>query len=103
MPMCARARSSDLLARNVSVLILADIGKIAGSDYDTVAKFVDDGGLLIRFAGERMTGDADDLVPVKLRVGGRYLGGALAWAEPQHLAPLLRYQSRSADWPFRPT
>ena len=30
---------------------------------------------------------SDDLVPVKLRVGGRYLGGALAWAEPQHLAP----------------
>ena len=61
--------------------------RIAGSDYDTVAKFVDDGGVLIRFAGERMTGGADDLVPVKLRVGGRYLGGALAWAEPQHLAP----------------
>ncbi len=45
-----------------------------------------DGGLLLRFAGERMTGEVDDLVPVKLRVGGRYLGGALAWAEPQHLA-----------------
>ena len=78
---------SDLLARNISVLILADVGKIAGSDYDRIAKFVAGGGLLIRFAGERMTGGTDDLVPVKLRVGGRYLGGALAWAEPQHLAP----------------
>jgi hypothetical protein len=78
---------SDLLARNVSVLILADVGKIAGSDYDKVEKFVEGGGLLIRFAGERMTGGTDDLVPVKLRVGGRYLGGALAWAAPQKLAP----------------
>ena len=78
---------SDLLSRNISVLILADIGKIAGSDYDKIKKFVDGGGLLIRFAGERMTGGTDDLVPVKLRVGGRYLGGALAWAEPQRLAP----------------
>jgi len=78
---------SDLLARNVSVLILADVGRIAGSDYDKVAKFVAGGGLLIRFAGGRMAGGADDLVPVKLRIGGRYLGGALAWAEPQKLAP----------------
>jgi hypothetical protein len=78
---------SDLLARNVSVLVLADIGRIAGADYDKIEKFVARGGLLVRFAGERMTGGTDDLVPVKLRVGGRYLGGALAWAEPQKLAP----------------
>ena len=78
---------SDLIGRNVSVLILADIGRIAGADYDRVASFVNGGGLLIRFAGGRMTNDVDDLVPVKLRTGGRYLGGALAWAEPQHLAP----------------
>ena len=78
---------SDLLARNVSVLILADVGQLTGSDLDRVEKFVEGGGLLIRFAGERMTGGTDDLVPVKLRVGGRYLGGALAWAEPQKLAP----------------
>jgi hypothetical protein len=78
---------SDLLARNVQVLVLADVGKVAGDDYTKVEKFVADGGLLIRFAGGRMTGGTDDLVPVKLRVGGRYLGGALAWAEPQKLAP----------------
>ena len=78
---------SRLLDDGASVLVLADIGHIAGTDHDRVAKFVGDGGLLIRFAGDRMTGDVDDLVPVKLRVGGRYLGGALAWAEPQHLAP----------------
>jgi len=72
-----------LLNQHVGVLVLADIGKIA--DPDPVAKFVSDGGLLIRFAGEHMTGDVDGLLPVKLRVGGRYLGGSLAWAEPQHL------------------
>jgi len=78
---------SDLLAKDISVLVLADIGRITGSDYAAVARFVSKGGLLIRFAGGRMTADVDDLVPVKLRTGGRYLGGALAWAEPQHLAP----------------
>jgi uncharacterized protein DUF4159/aerotolerance regulator-like protein len=74
-------------SRNVSVLVLADIGKIAGSDHGRVAKFVGDGGVLVRFAGGRMTEGADDLVPVRLRTGGRYLGGVLAWATPQHLAP----------------
>ena len=76
----------DALARNVSVLVLANIGTIAGADHDRVARFVEQGGVLVRFAGDRMTTNVDDLVPVKLRVGGRYLGGALAWAQPQHLA-----------------
>jgi hypothetical protein len=78
---------SDALAKHVSVLILSDVGRIAGADHDRVARFVADGGVLVRFAGGRMTQGTDDLVPVKLRTGGRYLGGALAWAEPQHLAP----------------
>src|SRR6185312_2903911 len=78
---------TEALARNASVLVLADIGRVAGSDYDTISKFVKNGGVLVRFAGARMTQNVDDLIPVKLRSGGRYLGGALAWAEPQHLAP----------------
>ncbi|HZW76355.1 MAG TPA: hypothetical protein VFF43_22570, partial [Caldimonas sp.] len=78
---------SNLLGKGPSVLILAEVGKVAGADHDRVADFVGNGGVLIRFAGGRMTNDVDDLVPVKLRTGGRYLGGALAWAEPQHLAP----------------
>jgi len=77
----------DAIARNVSVLILADIGNVSGTDHDRVVQFVENGGVLLRFAGGRMTTNVDDLVPVKLRVGGRYLGGALAWAAPQRLAP----------------
>ena len=77
----------DGLSRNVSVLVLADIGTIAGADHDSVARFIEQGGILVRFAGDRLTASVDDLVPVKLRVGGRYLGGALAWSKPQHLAP----------------
>jgi len=78
---------ADELARNVSVLVLSDVGNIAGEDHARVANFVANGGVLLRFAGARMTTNVDDLVPVKLRIGGRYLGGALAWAAPQHLAP----------------
>jgi len=78
---------ADTMARNPSVVMLADIGRIGGVDYTALEKFLDDGGVLVRFAGARMTQNVDDLIPVKLRSGGRYLGGALAWAEPQHLAP----------------
>ncbi len=85
----------DVLSHGVEVLMLADIGKIAGENRDLVEKFVEDGGVLVRFAGGRMAEGTDDLVPVKLRVGGRYLGGALAWAKPQHLAPF------PASSPFR--
>ena len=78
---------STLIGRHVSVLFLADVGKIAGSDATLVDKFVRDGGVLVRFAGPRMTNGTDGMVPVTLRTGGRYLGSAMAWGQPQHLAP----------------
>jgi uncharacterized protein DUF4159/aerotolerance regulator-like protein len=81
-----RGSIDEALDRNVPVLMLADIGVIAGADHDRVARFVENGGVLVRFAGGRMTQSVDDLIPVKLRLGGRYLGGALNWAQPQHLA-----------------
>lgn len=77
---------SQLLDKHVSVLLLADIGKISGDDLGKVQDFVKKGGMLIRFAGDHMTGGSDDLVPVRLRVGGRYLGSSMAWSSPQHLA-----------------
>ncbi len=48
----------------------------------------------MRFAGPRLAQADDDLVPVKLRRGGRSLGGSLTWEKPQHLAAF------AADGPF---
>ena len=83
----AKGTISALLDKNVSVLLLADVAKIPGADMERVKAFVAKGGMLIRFAGQRITNGADDLVPVPLRVGGRYLGSAMAWSSPQRLAP----------------
>ncbi|HWA68612.1 MAG TPA: DUF4159 domain-containing protein [Rhizomicrobium sp.] len=83
----AKGSIGALLDKHVSVLLLADVAKIPELDMPRVKDFVSHGGVLIRFAGERMTGGADALVPVRLRVGGRYLGSAMAWGAPQHLAP----------------
>ena len=79
-----------LLQREVSVLILADRPLPAGAERDALTSWVEQGGLLIRFAGPRTAeqpiGETDPLMPVKLLGGDRQLGGALSWAEPAGVA-----------------
>ena len=82
---------STLLSLKPSILIMPDS---QGSDEDGVKAFVEEGGILIRFAGTRLAKRPDTLLPVALRVGDRAIGGALAWESPQKLAPF------SNDSPF---
>jgi hypothetical protein len=76
-----------ILKRNVSVLMLADIGVLPPEVHARLADWVKRGGVLVRFAGPRLEKGGDDLLPVGLRLGGRTLGGALSWSSPQPLAP----------------
>lgn len=69
-----------------SMIVLADVGVVAGSVKERLTRFVEDGGVLLRFAGTRLASSTDDLVPVRLRRGGRVLGGALSWDNPRKLA-----------------
>ena len=77
---------SSLLGSSLSVLVLADIGVLRADDRNAVAKWVEKGGMLVRFAGPRLASSNDDLVPVTLRAGDRTLGSALSWERPQGLA-----------------
>ncbi|MGQ3283222.1 DUF4159 domain-containing protein [Bosea sp. (in: a-proteobacteria)] len=80
----------ELLAQNLSVLVLADIGAL---DPDTAGKinaFIQRGGVLLRFAGARLAAASDELTPVRLRRGGRTLGGGLSWETPRKLAAFTR-------------
>jgi Domain of unknown function (DUF4159)/Aerotolerance regulator N-terminal len=79
-----------LLDDHVAVMILADVGMVAGQVHDDLARFVEAGGILVRFAGTHLAGASDDLVPVRLRRGGRVLGGAMSWDTPKKLAPFDR-------------
>jgi hypothetical protein len=74
------------LDQNLPMLILADVGNVAGAAHARLAHWVEDGGVLVRFAGPRLAAADDDLVPVRLRRGGRTLGGSLTWEQPQQLA-----------------
>jgi hypothetical protein len=78
------------LTQNLPMLILADVGTVAGEARERLAKWIDDGGVLVRFAGPRLAAADDDLIPVKLRRGGRTLGGSLSWEQPQQLATFAR-------------
>ncbi len=73
----------DLLPLSPSVIIMPDIARTINKD---LKEYVETGGLLLRFAGEKLAERPDELLPVVLRSGGRALGGALTWEDPQRLA-----------------
>ncbi len=77
------------LDRRLPMLILADVGNVTDA-LDRLNKWIDNGGVLVRFAGPHLARGDDDLVPVKLRRGGRILGGSLSWDKPQQLAGFSR-------------
>src|SRR5262249_43042908 len=72
------------LDRHFPMLILADVGNVTNA-LDRLNKWIDNGGGLIRFSGPHLARDDDNLVPVKMRRGGRILGGSLSWDKPQQL------------------
>ena len=81
---------ADLISRidhGLSMIVLADIGTLTPELREKLTRFLDSGGTLVRFAGPRLAAGADSLIPVDLRSGGRSLGSALSWEEPQSLAP----------------
>src|SRR5262249_42344924 len=44
------------LDQNLPMIVLADVGTVAGDVHDRLAHWIDDGGVLVRFAGPRLAG-----------------------------------------------
>lgn len=76
----------ELIDEGVSLLVLADVGRMPDAALERVRDWVEQGGILVRFAGPRLAGGSDELIPTPLRAGNRTLGGSLSWEEPQPLA-----------------
>ncbi len=77
----------ELLKRSVAVLIVTDTNPLSEAGREMLEAWMKRGGTVIRFAGPRLAHKPDTLIPVKLRGGGRALGGAMSWAQPAALAP----------------
>ena len=87
-PMAPEKAVTRFLDQHLPMLILADVGNVAGAR-ERLIKWINDGGVLVRFAGPHLAGAEDDgILPVRLRRGGRTLGGSLSWDKPQKLAAL---------------
>jgi hypothetical protein len=85
------------IEQQIPVIVLSDVGTIPPDVREQLFKWMENGGVLIRFAGRRLAAsDDDDLVPVRLRRGGRVLGGSLSWEQPQKLGSFSR-ESPFAD------
>ena len=91
---------ADILPANPDVIVLADVAVLSEAEAGGIQDWVENGGLLLRFAGPRLAAsdvarDEDNpLLPVRLRVGGRSIGGAMSWGDPRALRPF------AAESPF---
>ncbi|MBT0959318.1 DUF4159 domain-containing protein [Alphaproteobacteria bacterium KMM 3653] len=82
---------ADVLLANPDAIVMADVASVAAGEQAPLLEWIENGGLLLRFAGPRMAAsdisrtEEDPLMPVRLREGGRTVGGAMSWGEPKTL------------------
>lgn len=78
-----------LIAAGVSAIVLDNVGVIRPGESESLLKWIESGGVLIRFSGPALAEAAAEgtpaLIPAPLRGGGRAFGGALTWETPQTL------------------
>ncbi|MDO5758054.1 MAG: DUF4159 domain-containing protein [Rhodobacterales bacterium] len=83
----------DVLPARPDVIVLADVATLAPAEEAALLDWTTEGGTLLRFAGPRLAASdvsrsaEDTLLPVRLRKGGRDVGGAMTWGAPKSLAP----------------
>ncbi len=76
-----------LLQGKLAVLVLADIGTLTPEQIERLTVWVEQGGVLLRFAGNWLAQKSDPLLPVQLRGTDRAMGGAMSWEQPLQLSP----------------
>jgi hypothetical protein len=77
-----RGAINTLINARAQAMVLPDGNPVSPTERAALTRWIEDGGLLVRFAGPRLANDADEFTPVRLRPGFRTLGSALAWETP---------------------
>ena len=84
---------TEILPAKPDAIVLADVATLSEGEQAMLLDWVNEGGMLLRFAGPRLAAsdisrtEEAPLMPVRLRAGGRSVGGAMSWGEPKSLAP----------------
>ncbi|MZR30111.1 DUF4159 domain-containing protein [Sneathiella litorea] len=84
----------ELLIEDRSLIALGDTANLPKGAERRLVDWITKGGVLVRFAGPKLTNSSGALVPVELRSGNRSLQGAMSWNQPAPLGPI------PADSPF---
>ncbi|MHC8495098.1 DUF4159 domain-containing protein [Thalassospira sp. SM2505] len=74
-----------LLDRKVDILVATGPISGLGSQFEALERWVNDGGMLVRFAGDSSTDIGNEFLPVTLRLGNRDFGGSMSWEKPKRL------------------
>ncbi|HKY94299.1 MAG TPA: DUF4159 domain-containing protein [Kiloniellales bacterium] len=82
-----RGPLEQLMAQPLAVLVLPDESVLSAEERDRITAFLEEGGLVLRFAGPKLAANPDELLPVQLRGGGRTMGGIMTWDQPAPIAP----------------
>lgn len=76
-------RLETLLEKQVGIIVLAEGGNLTVEQLNTLTKWIEAGGILLRFADAALVSNPDPLTPVPLRQGERSLEGDMTWDKPQ--------------------
>jgi len=84
----------ETLLASPDAIIFADIATLSDTENERLENWVSEGGMLVRFAGSRTAAAEfnrdEPLMPVRLRAGGRSVGGAMSWGEAKSLRDFTR-------------
>ncbi|MEM9988487.1 MAG: BatA domain-containing protein, partial [Pseudomonadota bacterium] len=96
----------NFISEDTGLIILDDIGTLRQNEEDALLAWVEEGGILLRFAGPNTanaraaTGNVrGPTYPALSRGGERSFGGALTWTAPQTISPFPE-DSPFADLPI---
>lgn len=87
-----RGPAQELAQAGLDTILLPDAGQLDSEDATALERFVNRGGLLVRFAGPRLAAAAADaqLLPLAVSPTPRRLDGALTWSPADAIAPFAR-------------
>jgi hypothetical protein len=75
-----------IIERPLALMVLDDAIKLNNSERQKILAWIEKGGVFLRFAGPEMTQGDDPLIPVRLRLSRREMGGAMSWSKPARLS-----------------